>query len=467
MAEEQAVAEQAKNNGQPVWEEIATVERDIFRGYIGNILINPDQVLKTEAGGKGLQLYEELERDGQVYSTLQTRKLAIINKEWEVIPASDRRADKKIAEFVEENLRQISFDQARTELLDALVKGYAVSEIMWAIRGGKVVIKELRGRDPRRFTFDLQNRLRMLTLGNLLEGEPVPARKFVVHIFQMKFYSPFGKGLGEKLYWPVWFKKHGIKFWVLFCEKFGMPTAVGKYPPGTPKEQQDALLEVLESIQQDIAIKIPENMIIELLEAQRSGTINTYEGLCKYMDYQISKVVLGQTLTTEVGDKGSYAAGKVHEEVRLDICKADCDALCETLNKQLIIPLVDYNFAGVEAYPEVWCRCEEEKDLKPLAERDKILVRDVGLPVGEQYFYDTYGIPQPAEGEELVAPPAQPHSSPSSPPMEFAERKPRHVAHDGEIEGLYEAAREQGKELFAGLNRQIIDQVKKSLAAKQ
>lgn len=33
------------------------------------------------------------------------------------------------------------------------------------------------------------------------------------------------------------------------------------------------------------------------------------------------------------------------------------------------------------------------------------LVVDIGLPITKSYFYETYGIPEPAEGEELVIPP--------------------------------------------------------------
>lgn len=35
-------------------------------------------------------------------------------------------------------------------------------------------------------------------------------------------------------------------------------------------------------------------------------------------DKRIQKVVLGQTLTTDVDGKGSYAAAKVHDSVRAD-----------------------------------------------------------------------------------------------------------------------------------------------------
>lgn len=39
-------------------------------------------------------------------------------------------------------------------------------------------------------------------------------------------------GLAHYLYWPTFFKRNGIKFWLIFLEKFGMPTAAAKLPPG-------------------------------------------------------------------------------------------------------------------------------------------------------------------------------------------------------------------------------------------
>jgi len=86
----------------------------------------------------------------------------------------------------------------------------------------------------------------------MIEGEPVPDRKFICFTYGSTD-NPYGKGLGQKLWGPVWFKKHGIKFWVLFCEKFGSPTARGKYPPGTPKEDQQKLLEFLHLVHECIS----------------------------------------------------------------------------------------------------------------------------------------------------------------------------------------------------------------------
>jgi SPP1 gp7 family putative phage head morphogenesis protein len=406
-----------KQTKKPETAEIATVEKDIdiFSGWTKR-LENPDPVLRTESAGKGLKLYDEVDRDAHASAVLQTRYLSVVGKEWQIEPASPppRRTpgrpaaetrEQKIADFVSEAFLKTNFDQARQELLQGILYGYYVWEVMWGYSEGQIWIEKLVAKHPRRFSFTPERSLRLLTPSNMVDGEPVPDRKFIVFTYGSTD-NPYGKGLGQKLWWPVWFKKHGIKFWVVFCEKFGSPTAVGKYPPGTSKEDQDKLLSAIEAIQQETGIIVPESMAVELLEASRTSSLNTYESLCAFMDLQISKAVLGQTLTTEVGNKGSYAAGRVHEKVREDILKADADLLCEDLNNSLVPWIVDYNFPDISAYPRIWIRIEDEPDLKALAERDKILVKDIGVPLGEQYFYDTYNLPRPEEGEALVSPPA-------------------------------------------------------------
>lgn len=400
---------------KPITDEIATVPKDIdiFTGWLDR-RDNQDPVVLYESNGKGLKLYDDVDRDAHAGSVLQTRYLAVIGKEWLIEPAGGKSKkgrrpvvtrEQLIANFVEKALYAINFDQARQEILQAILYGFYPAEIMWkyTVIDGRTAIVPARilGKHPKRFTFALDRSLRLLTPNNQWDGEPVPDRKFIVFTYGSSD-DPYGKGLGQKLWWPVWFKKNGIKFWAVFLEKFGMPTGVGKYPPGTVKEQQDKLLSAIGAIHSETGIAIPDNMIIDLLEATRSGKV-TYESFPEYMDRQISKAVLGQTASTE-GTPGKLGNEEVQGEVRADILKADADLLCECLNNSLIKWIVDFNFPGVTEYPHIWIRTKEEGDLKPLADRDETLVNKIGLPVGKKYFYEKYGIPEPVEGEDLVVP---------------------------------------------------------------
>jgi phage gp29-like protein len=387
--------------------EIATVQNDITQVYLGKALLNPDTVLSSEARGAGLKLYEDLERDDRVFSEMQKRKLSLIGKEWEIEPATDDAQDVKIADFVTGNLNEIKFDRACEELLDGILKGFKPAEIMWDYSEGDIWIKEYRGRDPRRFTFGIDNALRLFTWGDMIAGVELPERKFQLFRFGEKNNNPFGTGLGNKLYWPVWFKKNGVKFWAVFLEKFGQPTPWGKYPPGTDKDSQTKLLDAIKSMQTDVGVITPDNMTIELLEAARASSVDSYEKWGTFWNEAITLVILGQTATT-TGTPGKLGSEEARSDIRQDYLKADADRLSEWLNEQSIKWLVDYNFPGVKKYPKFWKRTEPEEDLKPLAERDKILIKDIGVPTPVSYIRDTYGIPEPEDGEEMISVPQTP-----------------------------------------------------------
>jgi len=441
---------------KPITDEIATAEKDIdvFAGWIKR-LENPDPTLRTEAHGKGLKLYDEVDMDPHAGSVLQTRYLAVVGKDWDILPAksatklgrpSATPQEVRIADFVKETLLECNFDQARHEIMQAVLYGFYTSEVLWTLHNGAVSIKKIIGKHPRRFSFTIDRTLRLLTPQNMIDGEEVPDRKFITFTYADSD-NPYGKGLGQKLWWPVWFKKHGIKFWLIFLEKFGMPTAVGKYPSGTEPGQQQALLDAIDAMQNETGVKIPDTMTIDLLEAARRGDA-TYGKLCDYMDAQISKAVLGQTASTE-GTPGKLGSEEERGQVRQDILEADADLLDSCLNESLIRWIVDYNFPGVVEYPRIKTHAEHKPDLKERSEIDKTIASDIGVPIGRKYFYETYGIPEPADDEEIVEVPSK------SPPMAFAAKSARYTPEQENIEGLVGESVDHADKAMKGLQEPV------------
>ncbi len=407
-----------KEKKKPEIRQIMTAQNDITLNYIGKILLNPDKVLSAQSQGKGVEIYEDMLFEARVFSEMQKRRLAVIGKEWDIEPASDNAEDAKVADFVTEVFKQFSYDTSRQALLSGIVTGFKPAEVMWDYSEGDIWIKSLNGGSPRRFVFDLDGRIRLLTWKNMIEGEEVPDKKFIIFRNPSDNSSPYGDAIGRALYWPIWFKKNGVKFWAVFLDKFGQPTPWGKYPPGTTKDDQDKLLESLKAMQTDQAIITPDNMAVELLEAARASSVDSYDKWEKFWNDAITFIILGQTATTE-GTPGKLGADTERADVRLEIVKADADLLCECQNTQLIPWICDYNFPGLKKYPKVWIRTDPEENLKPLAERDQILVKNIGVPASKKYFYDTYGIPEPQPDEELVVVPQTPASS-----LGFAENNP-------------------------------------------
>lgn len=375
--------------GRPIFDEVASITRDLRRVFYGGVQFNDDDTLKARGGAKGLKIYQELKTDAHAGAVLAKRKLAVTARPWDVHPASEKRRDKAAAELVKKAFEALKFNSVRKRLLEATLTGYAVSEVMWEVRDGLVLPRTVKARDPRRFLFTTEDDLRLLTREKPLEGEPLPDRKFIVHRRGADDDSPYGTGIGSMLFWPVFFKRNGITFWLTFADKFGAPTLVGKYPTGD-SDAQKKLMAAMRAVSHDAGVTVPEGTMIELLEAKRSGGVDTYAALVSYMDEQISKAVLGETMSTtaQAAGMGSGQAN-VHNDVRMEVARDDAGELDETLTDSLARWIVHYNMpdAGV---PKVCTVFDEPEDTAKLADRDSKLVQ-MGWEPSEQYMQETYG----------------------------------------------------------------------------
>ena len=202
------------------------------------------------------------------------------------------------------------------------------------------------------------------------------------------YNNPYGERTLSRVFWNVTFKKGGMKFWVVFTEKYGMPHLIGKHPRGATKEETNTLADMLEDMVQDAIAVIPDDSSVEIQEANKSSSAEIYEKLIDKMNAEISKAILGQTLTTEIGSTGSYAAANTHMAVRQDIVDSD-KKLVESVINQLIQWVYEINFSR-EDVPKFELFEPEDVDLT-LAQRDKILY-DTGVKFTKEYFIKTYGL---------------------------------------------------------------------------
>lgn len=400
--------------------EIATTRdgRDITRGYVDGLPLLPstDRLLSLKGGGD-LRIYEEVLRDDQVKACLEQRFSAVIARPWEVRPGGKSRQDKKAAEFVQEQIARLPWDDITRKMLYGVFYGYAVAEVIWGTENSQIVIKAIKVRNRKRFGFDPEYRLKLRTSSNPM-GELLPDRKFWTFSCGTDHDDePYGLGLAHWLYWPVFFKRNGVKFWMTFLEKFGTPTLWGTYPSGTPETEQNKLLDSMLAAKQDSAIAVPEGMKIALLEATRGGTVD-YTSLYDRMDSAIARVVLGQTASTQ-GTPGRLGNDELQSDVRLDIVKADADLVSMSFAASVAKWLTEYNFGDNVAVPEVWRVIEEPEDLESRSKRDEALYR-MGYKPTRKYVQDTYG------GEWVeITPPSDTAGDDTLPgggqPAEFAE----------------------------------------------
>lgn len=365
--------------------------RDITQPWIGELKQPLDQRLW---GPVDWGPYDRVLLDDQVKACLAQRIGAVVSRDWHVLPG-DEQDPRSVAaaEAFTDVISALGWDRTTEKMLYAVFFGYSVAEVMW---GGDWGIKRLHVRHARRFRFDKDDRLRLLTTGSGITGEQLPDRKFwVVKSGGTDDDHPYGRGLAEWLYWPVWFKRNGVRFWNVFLDKYSVPTVKATYPRGATQAQINDLLASIQAIATDTGIAVPEGFLVELIEQAKQGA--DFEAVCRYMDGAIAKIILSQTMTTDNGSSRSQA--QVHEGVKLEIVKADADLLTDSLAEGPARWWTDVNYGPDVAAPRVVRVVEEPTDLKAEAETDEILAR-MGWELTEEAFADKYG-----EGYERKAQP--------------------------------------------------------------
>ncbi|MEW6359636.1 MAG: DUF935 family protein [Planctomycetota bacterium] len=394
---------------RPVLTEIAPpAATDLYRHWLGDLKTNPDPILREKAGAKGIAFYEHMLRtDSKLFSLVQTRANALLGRPREIVAASDGDMDGWIRDFVQDVIGGMeNFEQDLRELCDAIPKGFAVSEIMWKLDGkGRVVVDRLLSRDQKSFGFHRDTNELLLRTADCPAGRPVPPRKFLVHSFNPKHENPYGSAVLSYCYWAYFFKKHSVKWWSIFNEKFGQPTVIAKYQRGLPAEDQATLRDIIERIKVETGVTLPDDIAIDLLEAHAGGGAQTHKEFIDLMDRWEAQAVLGGTLTSDAGERGARSLGEVHEGVRAEYVRGDAESLMGVVNHQLIRWLVDWNYARpgrTRRYPRLVIDTSPPDDLRQRAEVYRIVVREMGLPVAKRHLYDAFNIPAPAEGEELL-----------------------------------------------------------------
>lgn len=363
-----------------------------------------------------LELAEEMEeKDLHYLSVIGTRKRAVAQLDITVVPASDAPEDARAAELVEAALGRDCLEDEVVDILDAVGKGYSATEIVWDMSERQWMPARLEWRDPRWFELDRVDG-RTLRLRTEEGPQPLPAWKFVTHHHKAKSGLPIRGGLARAAAWGYLFKNYDLKDWIAFIEVYGMPLRVGKFHPSASDEDKAILLRAVANIGTDAAAIVPESMMIEFVETGASReTGQLYKEMAEYIDKQISKAVLGQTLTTEVGDSGSYAAGKVHDGVRGDIERSDAKQLAATLNRDLMRPLIDLNLGPRPAYPHIEIARPEQDDMALLTESVAKLV-PLGLRVSAREIRGKLGLEDPKDDDELLSPAAPPRDVPPGAP---------------------------------------------------
>lgn len=354
-----------------------------------------------------MQLFEEMEeKDAHLYAVAHTRRLALTGLAWRIVGGAEegagreRAAADEAADYAREVLAALDgFEESLAHLSLALGRNIAVVEIIWDTVGGDLRPVALVPVDGTRIVFDEFDRVRILSAAAPRDGIAPPAHKFIIHAPHSVCGHAQRGGLLRVTAMVYLAKNLALKDWMIFAEIFGMPVRIARYEPSASAEEKRELLHMLESLGSSAAGIFSRAVELQIVETNRQTSGAPFERLVEFLNREMSKAWLGQTLTTDIaGQSGSVAASRVHEQVRQDLLADDARKESQTIGRDLLTPLVRLHFGPEAPVPHFRRVFRQPLDAKSLAEVLDVAINRLGLSVSPGWSRAALGLPGEVAG---------------------------------------------------------------------
>lgn len=377
--------------------EIATRQFALggFAGFF-NYLPDPDPILRKL--NMDQSVYKDLRSDEQVGSLMARRKSLTKSLDWDI---DQNDASEKEVELCKRALTILSDKKNKvkdiiSQSLNPIFFGYSVFEVVWELIDGAWLPVKIQEKPREWFLFDSENTLRFRTQfdwnGVPVVGDNVDPKysyKFILLQNESEYDNPYGDKALSRCFWPVTFKRGGMRFFSVFIEKYGMPFIFGKLPRGAKPEDHYDLMGKLSNMVQDAVATGPDDSSIQIIEPKGASAGDLHEKYLNRCDNSIAKAILTNALSTEnqkVGSRASSETGAITIEGNLS--EEDRDFPTELFN-QIFKWIVDINI-GSKKYPTFKPFELDDVD-KDKSERDKNL-KDIGVKFTKKYFTNSYNL---------------------------------------------------------------------------
>ena len=384
---------------------------DLYASF-EDILPDPDLVLKK--AGLTSSVYYDLMTDPHVSGCVQQRKSR--TKRMDMIfvsgKANDAKADQAL-EFFQEQIEGIGrIPEVVNEILDAPLYGAQYLEMFWNVipissanPNGRINLTNLMAKPFEWFAYDINNELKIKSQDSTFaELRDIPPNKILSVVKDGTYKNPYGARAFKACFWAFMFKKGGIRFWTEFLEKYGSPFLYGKLDSKKSQSDLDDFFNSLVNmVRNGVAVTSSDggDEQIEVVEAGGKG--DSSEAYSKYknaMNIEISKGILGETLTIENSESGSQNATDTHAEILAMLQDEDAETVERTFNR-LARLVTDLNF-GVDV-PSPKTVMSDPKDLSTSkVERDTKLSKDLSVKFKKAYIAKTYKLDD--EDFDIVVP---------------------------------------------------------------
>ena len=195
-------------------------------------------------------------------------------------------------------------------------------------------------------------------------------------------------------------KKNTLAFWDTFSEIFGMPMRIARTTSRDPKEQAK-LMDMLNKAGTSLSMVAGMETEIEFVESGKSDSYNVYDKRIDRANSELSKLVIGQTMTIE--DGSSLSQSQPHLEEFENLVESDRDMLRDIVNNQLLPRMIRHGFP-VRGLRFEWDDAVDYTPEQQVAYETMVADR---YEVAPEYFAEKYSMPV---GERRPPPAVMPQS---------------------------------------------------------
>lgn len=186
---------------------------------------------------------------------------------------------------------------------------------------------------------------------------------------------------------PLWvYKKQAYNYWAEYQQLFGSPMRVGKTDVRDESRRKN-MASMLKNMGNASWGVFDTDDIIEFVEAGGNGTSSPFKEMITDINGELSKLIVGQTMTTEDGSSRSQA--EVHEGVKNSLIEMYYRNVERVVNDQLYPLMVQHRIVkpGLK-FEFVW----SEKDLNQIQKVEAVAKLAPFFDFDPEYIKDFTGL---------------------------------------------------------------------------
>lgn len=348
-----------------------------FMKRFGSFLPNNNSILQKAK--KDMKDLREVKLDPQVSSAFEARKNNVLKLKHEV----DRGTEVNYyATWIKDIMKDWDLPQLISDIIDARGFGFSVFEYHWQNKDNFVVIKNLANIPADFFQFDVNGRLHFKNT-NFDTNKVCNNYNYLIVQNKATQENPYGEALLANCYWPVTFKKGGIKFWAQFVEKYGSPMLLGT----TIAPDKTNLLEALSELRNGGSAVSNDGDKIDLLNGNQKASSDIFQQFIAFQNSEISKVLLSHSsaMDATAGELGN--TNKAQSSI--DIIALSDKRFVEQSIQRIINTMIEVNF-GREVEAPIFELYEEQDVDMNLALLAESLTKS-GVKWNKSFFIESFG----------------------------------------------------------------------------